>query len=80
MRAGVAQHEIVFRRTALVAISLDLQLVAGKLLQNLRQFFRIGRQRGDRVIAQGVFIVIEVGVLNAADQLVDTCARGGIGV
>src|SRR5580658_7787316 len=78
--AGIAESDIVFGRTALVAIAFDLQFVAGILREDRRQFFGIGGQGADRVAAQGVRVVVEVGVLDAADQFIDASPRGGIGV
>lgn len=78
--ARIAQRNVIFRGATFVAISFDLQLVAGILLQNLGQFFRIRGKSGDSVGPQRVLIVVEIGVLNAADQLVNSGARGGVGI
>ena len=64
--AGIAKRDVVFGRAALVAITLDLQLVVGILLQMVASSFESAFKSADRVRAQRVLVVIEIGVLNAA--------------
>jgi hypothetical protein len=54
---------------------LDGQLVIRKVLQDVAKLRGIGLERVDRIGAQGVLVVVEVGVLNPGQKLFD--ARSG---
>jgi len=67
LRARIAQRDVVFGRTALVAVSLDLQFVTRILRKDGCQFFGIGGQSADRVVAQSVCVVVEVGAAGSRE-------------
>jgi len=56
-------------------VTLDGQLVIRKVLQDVAKLRGIGLERVDRIGAQGVLVVVEVGVLNPGQKLFD--ARSG---
>ena len=56
-------------------MTLDGQLVIRKVLQDVAKLRGIGLERVDRIGAQGVLVVVEVGVLNPGQKLFD--ARSG---
>ena len=76
--ARIAQREIVLFRSALVAVSLHRQLEVRILLDDVGQRLRVRLQSGFGVRTQRVLVVIEIGILDAVQQILDTGARGGV--
>jgi len=49
LRPGIAGHQVVFGRAALVAVTLDRQLVIRKILQDVAELGGVGLERVDRI-------------------------------
>ena len=49
LRLGIAEHQVVFGRAALVAVTLDRQLVIRKILQDVAELRGVGLERVDRI-------------------------------
>jgi len=73
--ARLTQRHVVFGRSPLIAVALDLQLVFRILAHNRRQFLRVRVQGLHRILAQSVRVVIEVCILNMRQQLVNARPR-----
>ena len=58
-RAAVAQTEVIFSRPALVAVPFHIDGGVGEVGEDALQCVGIGRERGARVVANVVRIVIE---------------------
>ena len=74
----VAQRDVVLGGTALIAVALDGQLVARVIFQDVAQFRGVGLQGLHGVGAQRGLVVVEIGVFDFGQQLIDAGAGDGI--
>src|SRR5208283_2031651 len=74
--AAIAQPDVVFGRTALVAMAFHRDHSVGEIGQNGFQSGRVAAKRIARIAADIALVVVEVGVLSLrADALLDRLAR-----
>src|SRR5689334_25443863 len=78
MSTRVAKRKVVLGGAAFVAIPFDGQLVFGITLQDVAQLSGVFLEGLDGVGAELVLVVIEVGVFDSGEQLVDPFTGGGI--
>ncbi len=72
--AFLTERHVVLGGTTLVAMAFNGQLVIGIILQDVAQLGGIDLQGLDPVGAQGVLVVVEIGILNATQKGVDVGA------
>src|SRR5690242_3038772 len=80
LRAPIAERQVVFGRASLIAVAFDLHFVIRILLDDVAQLDGVGAQGRNRVGTQAALVVVEIGVGNARQELIDAGAGGGIGI
>ena len=75
--ARVAEGQIVFVGAALIAEAFDGQFVVWILGEDFAQGFGVGLERGFGIGANGLLVVVEVGVLDAIEEILDL-GLGGV--
>ena len=75
--ARIAEGQIVFVGAALIAEAFDGQFVVGILGEDFAQGFGVGLERGFSIGANGLLVVVEVGVLDAIEEILDL-GLGGV--
>ena len=76
--APVAQCNVVLGGAPLIAVALDGQLIVRVILQDVAQLRGIGLQGLHSVGTQRGLVVVEIGVFDFGQKLIDAGARGGI--
>ena len=74
----VAERDVVLGGTALIAVALDGQLVVRVIFQDVAQFRGIGLQGLHGVGTQRGLVVVEIGIFDFGQKLVDAGARDGV--